>query len=175
MLIYNNPIYSNFKRSKSIRFAQQAGTMADEQWRDAVRLWKERVKLGETRRGIRLSVIAAKLRPIDKVKNLRWIYDVGRGGWSAAIARPCVVNRRWRGTHMDIHTAWDTRHMESSRAITTLWKACRFTGGKASNHDSSALSTTTSYDLFYHSVKKIKVGRRNSFFQDCDAIIKYIY
>lgn len=28
MLIYNNPIYSNFKRSKSIRFAQQAGTMA---------------------------------------------------------------------------------------------------------------------------------------------------
>lgn len=44
------------------------------------------------------AVIAAELRPIDKVKNPWWIYDVGRGGWSAAIARPCVVKRRWRGS-----------------------------------------------------------------------------
>lgn len=65
--------------------------------------------------------------------------------------------------------------MESSRAITTLWKACRFTGGKASNHDSSALSTTTSYDLFYHSVKKIKVGRRNSFFDEIVTQLLNIY
>lgn len=50
-----------------------------EQWRGgrALRFMK---RTRETRRGIRLSVIAAKLRPIDKVKNLRWIYDVGRGG-----------------------------------------------------------------------------------------------
>lgn len=117
--------------SKSIRLAQQAvRTMAG--GGRALRFMK---RTRETRRGIRLSVIAAKLRPIDKVKNLRWIYDVGRGGWSAAIARPCVVNRRWRGTRMDTaHTApRDARHTDtSSRAITTVWKGCRFTGGKAS-------------------------------------------
>lgn len=36
--------------------------------------------------------------------------------------------------------------------------------GRKSLHDSNALSTTTAYDLFYRSVKKVRVGRRNSFF-----------
>lgn len=135
LLVEFDYIVHTFLKSNSIR-PNPLGSRNKlyEQWRGgrALRFMK---RTRETRRGIRLSVIAAKLRPIDKVKNLRWIYDVGRGGWSAAIARPCVVNRRWRGTRTDTaHTApRDARHTDtSSRAITTVWKGCRFTGGKAS-------------------------------------------
>lgn len=100
---------------------------------------RKRMRGADVRQGeacIRRAVIAAKLRPIDKVKNPRRIYDVGRRGWSAAIARPCVVKRRWRGPTCAHARIWKpaagTRHMESPRAITTPWKSCRFTSGKAS-------------------------------------------
>lgn len=138
-------------------------------------MWRKRTRGTEVRQGeacIRRAVIAVKLRPIDKVKNPRRIYDVGRRGWSAAIARPCVVKRRWRGPTCAHARIWKpaagTRHMESPLAITTPWKSCRFTSGKASVRFKRLATVLTL--LAFHRVlsfrwKKLhRKADRNSFF-----------